>query len=181
MPQNTFSTSQQYFLGGLFWMVEKVRWVQNTLLQFCMHLWSDVPTKEFSPSASVTYNYFYVYKQVKRERERLWTKIILAITLIFLKLACFNKSYKLTKCLTGSSRLRLNLNSSRFWFLHFLNNSSTNWIIHLLTLLSFWALYNCLSLGMGIVCAWEWLLGHDGQRPVGKFGIGEIRELSDSP
>ncbi len=69
MPQNTFSTSQQYFLGGLFWMVEKVRWVQNTLLQFCMHLWSDVPTKDFSSSASVTYNYFYVYKQVKRERE----------------------------------------------------------------------------------------------------------------
>lgn len=61
-----------------------------------------------------------------KERERLWTQIILAITLIFLKLACFNKSYKLTKCLTGSRRLCLNLNCSRCCFLHFLSNSSKN-------------------------------------------------------
>ncbi len=59
--------------------------------------------------------------ELKREMDR-----YLAITLIFLKLACFNKSYKLTKCLTGSRRLCLNLNCSRCCFLHFLNNSSKN-------------------------------------------------------
>jgi len=51
--KNTFSNSQQDF-HGLLWMVEKVGSVQNTLLEFCMHLWSCVPTEAFSPSASVT-------------------------------------------------------------------------------------------------------------------------------